>query len=419
MTFTKVCVIGLGYIGLPIASLLATKGLKVHGVDINSKILENLNRGEIHIHEPGLDAIVKSAILSENLQVSDTPQVSDIFIIAVPTPLADDNIPDISYIKSAIWSLAPYISSGNLLIIESTIPVGTTEKVASWLENLRPDLYEYNVNSENTLNNSSSVFIAHCPERVLPGKTVEELITNDRIIGGINPASAQKAKWLYQNFVSGEIFITDARTAELCKLTENAFRDVNIAFANELSMICDELKINVWELIKLANRHPRVNILEPGPGVGGHCIAVDPWFIVSSAPQQSNLIKTSRQINDKKTEYVVEQVKKQAVSLKQPIIACLGLAFKADIDDLRESPSVNIVQALVASSIGKIIVVEPYINQLPHGLNNCDIKLTSLDTAISEANLILILVNHKQFYTIPKEILNKKVVIDTRGVLEV
>ena len=419
MTFTKVCVIGLGYIGLPIASLLATKGLKVHGVDINSKILEKLNQGEIHIYEPGLDNIVKSALLSKNLQVSDTPQASDIFIIAVPTPLADDNIPDISYVKSAVWSLAPYISSGNLLIIESTIPVGTTEKVASWLEKLRPDLYIDNVNSENVLSNSNSVFIAHCPERVLPGKTVEELITNDRIIGGINPASAQKAKWLYQKFVSGEMFITDARTAELCKLTENAFRDVNIAFANELSMICQELNINVWELIKLANRHPRVNILEPGPGVGGHCIAVDPWFIVSSAPQQSNLIKTARQVNDKKTKYIVEQVKQQAVSLKQPVIACLGLAFKADIDDLRESPSVKIVQQLVASSIAKIMVVEPYIDQLPHSLNDSDVKLTSLETAINEANLILILVNHKQFYSIPKERLNEKIIIDTRGVLRI
>jgi UDP-N-acetyl-D-mannosaminuronic acid dehydrogenase len=417
MTFTKVCVIGLGYIGLPIASLLATKGLKVHGVDINSKILEKLNQGEIHIYEPGLDTIVKSALLSKNLQVSDTPQASDIFIIAVPTPLSNDNIPDISYVKSAICSLAPYVSSGNLLIIESTIPVGTTEKVAFWLENLRPDLYIDNVNSENILSNSDSVFIAHCPERVLPGKTVEELITNDRIIGGISPASAHKAKLLYQKFVSGEMFITDARTAELCKLTENAFRDVNIAFANELSMICQELNINVWELIKLANRHPRVNILEPSPGVGGHCIAVDPWFIVASAPKQANLIKMARQVNKKKTEYIVQQVKQQVVSLNSPIIACLGLAFKADIDDLRESPSVKIVEQLVASSLGKIMVVEPYINQLPPSLNNFDIELTSLEIAINEANLILILVNHKQFYSIPQKMLDGKVIIDTRGVL--
>ena len=419
MTFTKVCVIGLGYIGLPMASLLATKGLKVHGVDINSTILEKLNQGEIHIHEPGLDTVVKAAFLSKNLQVSSTPEPSDIFIIAVPTPLGDNNIPDISYVNSAVQSLAPYISSCNLLIIDSTIPVGTTEKVASWLKDLRSDLHIDNVNSENILRDVEPVFIAHCPERVLPGKTVEELITNDRIIGGISLASAHKAILLYQKFVNGEMFITDARTAELCKLTENAFRDVNIAFANEISMICQELNINVWELIKLANRHPRVNILEPSPGVGGHCIAVDPWFIVASAPNQANLIKMARQVNNNKTEYIVEQVKQQAVSLNSPIIACLGLAFKADIDDLRESPSVKIVEQLLGSSVGKIIVVEPYINQLPPSLNNFDIELTSLEIAINEANLILILVNHKQFYSIPQVMLAGKVIIDTRGILKV
>ncbi len=423
MTIQKtVCVIGLGYIGLPIASILATKGLKVYGVDTNPKVLEKLNQGEVHIYEPGLNTIVKSALLSTNLQVYDSPKPSDIFIIAVPTPLADGNNPDISYIKSAVFSLAPHLSLGNLIIIESTIPVGTTEQVAIWLKNLRPDLYlNKNIDKSNSvdifdINSKTPVFIAHCPERVLPGKTVEELITNDRVIGGIDPESAQEAKSLYQFFVSGAILTTDARTAELCKLAENAFRDVNIAFANELSMICEELNVDVWSLIKLANRHPRVNILQPGPGVGGHCIAVDPWFIVSSCPSQSNLIKIARQVNNSKTEYVIEQVHKQVANLNNPVIACLGLTFKANIDDLRESPSTKIVKYLASSNLGEIIVVDPYVNHLPDQLINYGVKLTSLNEAINQSNLILVLVNHNQFYDISQEMLIGKVVIDTRGV---
>ncbi|MEW5858714.1 MAG: UDP-N-acetyl-D-mannosamine dehydrogenase, partial [Cyanobacteriota bacterium] len=282
-TVQKICVLGLGYIGLPTASILATKGFQVCGVDINQQVVETINSGKIHIHEPGLDTLVKSAVLSGNLKASLEPQSADVFLIAVPTPLQEQHHPDISYIKAAVWALAPYLVPGNLVILESTSPVGTTEKIVEWIEELRPDL------SNTSTQSSFSIFAAYCPERVLPGRTLEELIGNDRIIGGINSASAERAQAFYQQFVSGNILLTDARTAEMCKLTENAFRDVNIAFANELSMICDHLKINVWELISLANRHPRVNILQPGPGVGGHCIAVDPWFIVDSAPNQAHL----------------------------------------------------------------------------------------------------------------------------------
>jgi UDP-N-acetyl-D-mannosaminuronic acid dehydrogenase len=410
VTLEKICVIGLGYIGLPTASILATKGFQVCGVDINPQIVEIINSGKIHIHEPGLDTLVKSAVLSGNLKASLEPQSADVFLIAVPTPLQAQHHPDISYIKSAVWALAPYLVPGNLVILESTSPVGTTEKIAEWIEQLRPDLIDTNANL--------SILIAHCPERVLPGRTLEELIGNDRIIGGINSASAERARIFYHKFVSGDILLTDARTAEMCKLTENAFRDVNIAFANELSMICDELNINVWELISLANRHPRVNILQPGPGVGGHCIAVDPWFIVDSAPNQAQLIRTAREVNDKKLDHVLDKIKEKAISYGNPVIACLGLAFKANIDDLRESPAVKIVQQLAEAKIGRILAVEPHIKELPQSLQHLSVTLASLETALVEADLIVILVNHKAFYKLDREELKKKAVIDTRGILE-
>lgn len=402
---SKVCIIGLGYIGLPTATLLAERGFKVVGVDINPKVVEKINRGEIHIHEPDLDGAVTSAVKTGNLTASLKPAPADVFILAVPTPFKEDRTPDISYIESAVIAIAPYLQPGNLVILESTSPVGTTEKISYWLKELRPDMSA-----------ELPIYIAHCPERVLPGKILKELINNDRIIGGINEYSAQQAAIFYKKFVNGNLVCTDARTAELAKLAENAFRDVNIAFANELSMICDRLGINVWELIELANRHPRVNILQPGPGVGGHCIAVDPWFIVDSAPEQARLIRTAREVNDYKPRHLLEKIREKASQIKEPAIACLGLAYKADIDDLRESPAVWIVQELAKSFAGKILVAEPYIRDLPKSLADMSVTLTNFESAIAEANIVVLLVNHSQFLNHPQKILDGKIVIDARGV---
>ncbi len=402
----QVCVVGLGYVGLPTASLLANRGFRVRGVDINPKVVETINRGEIHIHEPDLDVMVNSAVNSGNLTASLEPASTDVFILAVPTPFKEDRVPDISYVEAATKAIAPYIAPGNLIILESTSPVGTTEKIGSWLWELRPDLKD-----------NCSIYIAHCPERVLPGQILKELISNERIIGGINPASTEKAANFYQKFVTGEILYTEARTAELAKLTENAFRDVNIAFANELSLICDRLNIDVWKLIELANRHPRVHVLQPGPGVGGHCIAIDPWFIVDSAPEQAKLIRTAREVNDSKPLYVVDRIKAAAAGLEKPAIACLGLSYKANIDDLRESPAIKIVRELARQKLGYILVVEPYISSLPPSLDNLDnVQLFDLEVGIDKADIVVLLVNHRDFLNIDRKILQDKKVIDTRGV---
>ncbi|KZX77653.1 UDP-N-acetyl-D-mannosaminuronic acid dehydrogenase, partial [Oleiphilus sp. HI0009] len=323
--FRSVCVMGLGYIGLPTASLLGTKGYQVTGVDVSPKVVETINQGKIHIVEPDLDLLVKSAVNSGNLKASLEPCKADVFIIAVPTPFKEGYEPDLSYVEQATRNIAPFVESGNLVILESTSPVGTTDLVAKIL-------------SEAGHDTQGDVFVAHCPERVLPGRILIELVQNDRIVGGINEASTDAAATFYKEFVSGEVLETSAKTAELSKLTENSFRDVNIAFANELSLICDQEHIDVWELISLANRHPRVNILQPGPGVGGHCIAVDPWFIIHRNPEQAKLIRTAREVNDHKPEWVISKVREKAERFKRPVIACLGLAFKADVDDLRESP---------------------------------------------------------------------------------
>ena len=304
---TIVCVVCLGYVGLPTASLLANRGFQVYGVDVNPYIVETINRGDIHIYEPDLDVLVRAAVNSGNLKATLEPQEADVFILAVPTPFQGEHKPDLSYVEAATNAIAPYLSSESLVILESTSPVGTTEQIGTWIRSLRPEL--------------RGVYIAHCPERVLPGQVLKELVENDRIIGGVDPESTEKAITFYQQFVTGEILATDARSSELAMLTENAFRDVNIAFANELSLICDRLDINVWELIDLANRHPRVNILKPGPGVGGHCIAIDPWFIVDSAPEQARLIRTARKVNDSKPNYVVNRVKAAAQEVEQPVIA--------------------------------------------------------------------------------------------------
>lgn len=414
----KICVMGLGYIGLPTASLLATKGFKVFGVDVNKSAVDTINRGEVHIYEPDLDILVKAAVQSSGLTAYAEPQKADVFILAVPTPFKEDNTPDISYVEAAAKSMAPYIEPDNLIILESTSPVGTVEKIAEWIHELRPDI---KVPIRNTFasstENDASIYIAHCPERVLPGHILKELIDNDRIIGGINKTSANRAKAFYQKFVKGNIFITDSRTAELAKLTENAYRDVNIAFANELSLICDKLNVNVWELIELANRHPRVNILQPGPGVGGHCIAVDPWFIVEAAPEHARLIRTAREVNDNKPDFVIAKIGEKAERFKNPIIACLGLAFKADIDDLRESPAIKIVDKLAKMNIGKLLVVEPHIQVLPNELKKYEvIQLVEMDDAIAQADIVVLLVNHRVFVEVDKELLNEKIVIDTRGI---
>ncbi len=410
MLFKTVSVVGLGYIGLPTAAVLASRGLQVIGIDVSQHAVDTINQGKIHIVEPDLDIVVRSVVSTGNLRATLIPEPADAFMIAVPTPFKQDHQPDLSYIKTAAETIAPVLQPGNLVILESTSPVGATEQLAGWLAQYRPDL-----SFPQQAGEQADINVAHCPERVLPGHVLQELVSNDRIIGGMTPRCAERAIELYQTFVRGECFVTDNRTAEMAKLTENASRDVGIAFANELSIICDKLKINVWELIKLANRHPRVDILNPGPGVGGHCIAVDPWFIVSSAPEEARLIRTAREVNDSKPGYVIAQVVKAADQFKKPVIACLGLAFKADIDDLRESPALQIVQQLAGKNVGELIAVEPNIKQVPESLADKGVVHMSLHDALEHANIVLVLVDHKQFKAVDKLLLAAKVVIDTRG----
>lgn len=400
--FNTISIIGLGYIGLPTAAIFANHKINVIGVDVNQYAVETINRGGIHIVEPDLDMVVHAAVNEGYLRATTTPEPADAFLIAVPTPFKDgptgSHHPDLDYIEAASKSIAPVLKKGDLVILESTSPVGATEQMAAWLAEARADLTFPQTHSED-----SDIRVAYCPERVLPGQVLNELIHNDRVIGGMTRKCSDAAARLYKTFVKGECVITNARTAEMCKLTENSFRDVNIAFANELSIICKAQDINVWELINLANRHPRVNILQPGPGVGGHCIAVDPWFIVSAAPKESNLIRTAREVNDSKPEWVLEQVqlaiadclikhpdKKTAADIK---IACFGLAFKPDIDDLRESPSLEIVRRLVADHAGPVIVVEPNISVLPEGLFGA--HLVKLNEVIADIHLML--VGHREF----------------------
>lgn len=413
MEIKKVAVVGLGYIGLPTAAVLASRGLDVVGIDINQHAVDTINKGRIHIVEPDLDIVVRSVVSTGKLKATTAPEQADAFLIAVPTPFTgSDHLPDLSYIESAAKAIAPVLQRGNLVILESTSPVGTTEKLAGWMAQHRPDL---TFPAKSVAH--PDIYIAHCPERVLPGHVLTELVSNDRVIGGMSFACATKAAKLYKTFVRGECVLTNTRTAEMAKLTENSFRDVNIAFANELSIICEKLKINVWELIKLANRHPRVNILNPGPGVGGHCIAVDPWFIVSSAPEEAKLIKQARLVNDSKPHYVIQKVETAADQFKKPVIACLGLSFKADIDDLRESPAVDIVRNLHNNSIGELLLVEPNIDSIPPNLKMDGLTMHSLDEALEKANIILILVDHKEFKQIDRTQLAAKIVIDTRGII--
>ena len=410
MSYNSICILGLGYIGLPTAAVFADAGINVHGVDVNKNAVESINRGKAHIVEPKLDALLQRVVDDGKLVAAQEAKPADAFILAVPTPFLEDHKPDLSYIEAAARSIAPHLAPGNLVILESTSPVGATEHLSEWLADFRSDLTFPHQKGER-----SDIRVAHCPERVLPGKILEEVVHNDRVVGGLTRRCTSEAIALYKRVVEGNCHVTNARTAEMAKLTENAFRDVNIAFANELSLLCDELQINVWELIKMANLHPRVNILSPGPGVGGHCIAVDPWFIVSSNPDTAKIISKAREINDAKPDWVIEKIRAKAEAFKEPVIACLGLAYKPDVDDLRESPAVQIVGKLADLKIGKIYAVEPHIAELPSSLDNTGAELEDFDAALEKANIVVLLVGHDAFQYVDREVLNGKVVIDTCG----
>ena len=412
-----VSVIGMGYIGLPTAAVIASKGVRVVGIDVNQHVVNTINKGEIHIVEPQLDILVQKAVKNNFLKAVVNPEKADVFMVAVPTPFKDDYKPDLSYIQSAAKAISPVLEKGNLIILESTSPVGTTEKMLEWIKKERPDLSFPEFGVDNT---EVDISIAHCPERVLPGHVVRELVENDRIIGGVTKQCAKKAKDLYKIFVKANCLLTDCRTAELSKLVENSFRDVNIAFANELSLICDKLGIDVWKLIELANRHPRVNILQPGPGVGGHCIAVDPWFIVDSAPDEAKLIRTARMVNDDKPGFILDKVNNAVDILGSDIskikIACLGLSFKPDIDDLRESPALSIANKISSMGFLKVMLVEPNISSLPKEFKDSSASMVSIDEAIKFSDIIVLLVDHAPFKVIDIGLLSGKQIVDTRGI---
>jgi UDP-N-acetyl-D-mannosaminuronic acid dehydrogenase len=419
MTYEKISVIGLGYIGLPTAAILATKEMNVVGIDINPKTVDIVNSGGVHIFEPDLEGLVKNVVKAGFLRAATLPEPSDVFLIAVPTPFnLDESSADLGYIKAAIRAISDVIKTGDLVILESTSPVGTTEQVAKWLFDLRPDLVFPEPGGD-----SPDIHLAYCPERVLPGNAVQELQENDRVIGGLTEKCSSIAKKFYETFVRGECFITNARTAEMAKLTENSFRDVNIAFANELSMICDEWNISVWELIGLANHHPRVNILEPGPGVGGHCISVDPWFIISKALGKARLMRMARDVNDSKPQWVHELILDAVAkylsanitkSQSDIIVSVYGLAFKPDVDDLRESPSVKIVKNLGENFSGIIQIIEPYITQLPKNLGGRNLKLVEFSEA-GNANIHVLLVKHSQFKNLKSTLNPDAVLLNIKG----
>ena len=396
----KVVMIGLGYIGLPTAALIAGKGIQVHGVDINPNTVETINQGKIHIVEPDLEGLVHHDVVRGFLKADVKPTEADVFLIAVPTPFKGNNHePDISFVESAARMLIPFLKEGNLVILESTSPVGTTEKIGNWIHTARPEL-------------DGKIYLAYCPERVLPGRILFELENNERAIGGINEISTEKAVLFYSKFVKGQLHKTNARTAEMCKLVENSYRDVNIAFANELSMISDKAGINVWELINLANKHPRVNILQPGPGVGGHCIAVDPWFIVHDFKEDSKMIRSAREVNNYKAEWVIEKIKSKAeevrkIKNKEPVIACMGLAYKPDIDDLRESPAVDIAEELIKSGY-QVLAVEPNIHE------NKKLSLINYSEVEAKADVVAFLVGHKEFKTM--KLNSSLIVLDFCGI---
>jgi len=415
-SFDTISVIGLGYIGLPTAAMFASRRKKVIGVDVNRHAVETINRGQIHFVEPELDMIVHSVVSEGYLRAVTKPEPADAFLIAVPTPFKGDHEPDLAYVKAAAESVAPVLKKGDLVILESTSPVGTTEQMVQWMAAMRPDLA-----FPSGAAGRADINVAYCPERVLPGRVVHELIENGRVIGGLTPHCAQRAAELYRTFVQGDLLVTDARTAEMCKLTENSFRDVNIAFANELSTICHQLGIDVWRLIELANRHPRVKILQPGAGVGGHCIAVDPWFVVDSAPEQARLVRTAREVNDAKPGWVIQRVKEAIAKAARArhateadlTIAVLGLAFKPNIDDLRESPALHIAESLTRSVHSRVVVVEPNVTQVPPGLAGSELLL--LDDALQRCDVVVALVAHREFSDLASSLQPHHVLVDAVG----
>lgn len=414
-----VSVLGLGYIGLPAAAMFAANGANVIGVDVNQHAIDTINQGKIHIVEPFLEDIVRDAVAKGTLRATNTPEKADAFVIAVPTPFKDDKVPDTSYIEAVANSIAPVLEKGNTIILESTSPVGTTEKMIGWLEAARPDLKFPHEGEEG-----HDIYVAYCPERVLPGQVVKELVENDRIIGGITDDCSDKAIEVYRIFVNADLIKTNARTAEMSKLTENAFRDVNIAFANELSLISDKLDINVWELISLANRHPRVNILQPGPGVGGHCIAVDPWFIVDKTPELAKITRLAREVNENKPEWVINKVneavtvfsEKTGKAKEEVQIVCYGLAFKPNIDDLRESPALLITEQLAKLYPDQVLAVEPNIDENHPVLIKNGISLESYESSEDKADVLVILVDHTEFVARPLNVAVQQIVIDTKGI---
>ena len=408
----RVAVVGLGYIGLPTAVVLATRGIEVVGVDVNQRTVAAVQRGEVPFVEPDLAVAVSGAVSMGRLRATSEMPEAEAYIVAVPTPFNEDHTADLSYIRSAVEAIAPQLRGGEIVILESTSPPGTTQLMSEWLAELRPDLHlPHNTDAV------PDVYVAHCPERVLPGRIMIEMLTNDRVVGGVTKKCAEVAASIYRVFCQGQILLTDASSAEMAKLVENAYRDVNIAFANELSLICESLKLDVWEVIEMANRHPRVNILTPGPGVGGHCIAVDPWFIVGAAPELSKLIRTAREVNDNKPHHVAQQVISKAQRFREPTVACLGLAFKPNVDDLRESPAVDIVGQICAGLPGvDILVSEPFVAELPAKLSGiANLRLAPAAEAIEKADIVVLLVDHDPFKALNKSRLAGKVVYDTRG----
>jgi UDP-N-acetyl-D-mannosaminuronic acid dehydrogenase len=412
LLFSKAAVFGLGYVGLPTAAIFADAGLDVVGVDVKEDAVASVNAGRPHIVEPNLEQLLRSVVGAGKLRATTIAEPADAFLIAVPTPFDDDKHPDMRFVRAAAEAIAPVLRPGNLVVLESTSPVGATELVARWMAALRPDLVFPHMDQAHC-----QIHVAHCPERILPGKVLHEAVHNERVIGGLTPRCAEVAAAFYGIAVKADCHITDARTAELCKLSENAFRDVNIAFANELSLICDHLDVDVWDLIALANLHPRVNILRPGPGVGGHCIAVDPWFIVASAPEQVRLIRSARAVNDGKPEWVTDQVSSVAGRMEKPVtIACLGLAYKADVDDLRESPSAEVALRLANVGLGDVVACEPMIDALPKSLADAGVKLVDLDVAIA-ADVIVCLTPHRVFHNIADQLCKHPAVSDVCGLL--
>lgn len=409
--FERVSVVGLGYIGLPTAATIASRSVDVVGVDVNEDVVRLINEGQAHFSEPDLDIVLQSTNATGKLRAVTVPEPADAFLIAVPTPVMDDNRADLRYVEAAGRSIAPVLKPGDLVILESTSPVGTTRKLRDWIAEERPDLRLPHDDRQE-----SDLHVAYCPERILPGQMLFELVRNDRIIGGLTARCTARARALYEIFVQGTLYETSSGTAELVKLLENAYRDVNIAFANEVSVLCDRLGLDAWEAISLANRHPRVNILNPGPGVGGHCIAVDPWFLISAAPPLTQLMRAARDTNNAKPHFVLEKIRSRMQHFSDPVVACLGLSYKPDVDDIRESPAIEIVSHLAREGTGKVLVVEPHLDALPAVLADyANVEMATLDDALDRADVIALLVAHKKFSTVSHEKISNLDIVDSVG----